>query len=282
MSAFKTPYLVTRGHRFYFRRAVSSSLISRLGRREIKVSLGEIDARQARRLCRELTNRYEALIDMVKESPQLTKDVINGLVRHYFRVELENIDELVELFVPEDDQFDVDAEIEGATNEIADMKQRIVRSKFTTQELNSALQLIAHNGYAKPARASEEFESVCRGILRAEMEKRRILIAKLQGDYDDVEPKDAIFKVPAIYNPESEGDHLSLTVQELADAYINEKVSGGRWKHRTLGENKRILGYFVQVATPKRPAQLLQTDDVRRFKDLSAELRTFEFVSCDD
>lgn len=274
MRIFGVDYLCKRGRIFYFRRAIPTHLVERFQRKEIKVSLRTRDEFTARICCREISNRFEKLMFRVARMPDLTKDKIDALLRGYFEGLLSKAEELA-VMIPDDPDIDITFEIDDLQSNQIDFKKRIGKRDYDNATLLDAEELLTTNGYRIPRKGNEEFEIICNGILRARSEQSRILGAMLQGDYENTEPIDPLFKgvqFPGL--PPVPGDKSSpsaSTVSSVINGYCDLK-SDHDWVPKTLDENKRILGWFADFVGPEKKIKGVTVDDCRDFRNALSKL----------
>jgi len=74
-------YLTRRGNVYWFRMAVPSDLVERLGRREVKASLGTSSLAAARQRCQHLGSAVLQFIARIRSMPELSQETIKRLAR---------------------------------------------------------------------------------------------------------------------------------------------------------------------------------------------------------
>ena len=193
MANYKLAHLCRRGDVLYFRMVVPRALARRLGKRELNLSLKTSDPTIGRLRCRLLSSLLTMLLFRVATMPDLTHMSINDLVRRYYEDALKTISE-VALLGPQDPRFDFEAEILGAHNDELVYRQRIAQRQYDDFTVAKARKLLDDSGFKPLAKASKQFDAICHGILRADAERRRVLVALLQGDMAGIRPKDPLFQ----------------------------------------------------------------------------------------
>ena len=73
-------YLTRRGNVYWFRMAVPSDLVERLGRREVKASLGTSSLAAARQRCQHLGSAVLQFIARIRSMPELSQETIKRLL----------------------------------------------------------------------------------------------------------------------------------------------------------------------------------------------------------
>ena len=103
MRRARTPYLYRRHRIFYFRMVVPERLRTQLGMCELKVSLRTSDPDRAKRICRALVLKAEAVLEEVS-TMHLDAQTCRDLVRGHFSESMSRLLELHQLW-PEDQKF---------------------------------------------------------------------------------------------------------------------------------------------------------------------------------
>ena len=274
MRAQTPDYLFRRGNWFYFRRGIPLQLRRRFKRREIKVSLGTEHPGTARRLCRVVANRFDRLIALAKVMPELTPQVIERLLKDYFAKGLGDFRDTLELATTDPSSgFEPEAELEFIVSELPQLKQRLVKRDYDSLTQVEAKKSTEAAGYDVPGKNSDNWDVLCHGILRARTEQFRIFAAMLNGNYDDVEPKDPLFKAPAAAVMGQIGGSItghSETIKELANKYLKLKESV--WVKKTQLDNKRVLGWFMELVDADKPITSVTKAHVGMYRDLLMNL----------
>ena len=275
MTSQKLDYLVRRGGQFYFRRWVPKPIIPILNKAEIKLSLQTGDPDEARRRCRIITNAFEKLVSdkgALGEMAELPSNVIDNLIRGYFAQEIESAKELVELGPSYPTPgLEAENEIRLAKQHDQKLKSEIVTTKFTSSTLAAMKEVVGNAGYDLPGRRSEQYDQLCRGIIRAKLERNRIYAAMLAGDYDQIDVKDPLFKIamdagqPGSVPTVGQGN--SETVQELIDKYIKLKKVND-WTGKTLKDNVRVLNWLSELVGADTKISNVVKGHVDAFRDL--------------
>jgi hypothetical protein len=177
----------------------------------------------------------------------MTQDQINQVVRAYFARVMSQATEIV-LLGPKDPDFHVESEIANAEEGRQMLHDRIAQRDYAHFTRRDVFDLLNENGLTSPDESSNEFDALCNGVLRAQAEQCRILIAMLEGRYDLTEPADPLFKgvswgSPAI--PGGSAPTAKETVSALAEKYLSLK-SMQDWVPKTRKENERVLKLFCR------------------------------------
>jgi integrase len=238
--------------------------------REWKASLNTSDINTARHRCRKCSSLFEQLIPKIISMPDLTPAAVRELVRGYYRNCLTMAEEQAFL-IPMDGMIDVAAEIAGYENDHASLQKKIGRRAYSLFVISEAESLMAGAGFAVPPRASEAFDAVCNGILRASAEQRRVLAALLRGDMGKVGVEDPLFSslVPDGTLPSLPGEIVTpaMTLGVVIGLYVAIKVKLKHWVGKTEGENKRVLSMFSGLVGENHLIGSLADSDVRQFRD---------------
>ena len=269
MANYRLAHLCRRGDALYFRMAVPRSLVPRVGKREFKLSLKTSDQTLARQRCRLLSSSLTALLCKVEAMPNLTPEAITDLARRYYAQALTYTAE-VALLAPQDPRFDFDAEILGAQNDELALLQRIGRHQYDGSTVAQAQKLLQDSGFKPIATASEQFDAICHGVLRAKAECRRVLVALLRGQMAGTIPTDPLFHdiLPGSL-PALPGDTATKaeTLSAVAEQYTQVKSKSGEWVGKTFNENKRVLEVFCSLVGGDRLISHVTDEDVRQYRD---------------
>ena len=179
-----------RGSIFYFRVAVPRRLADRMGR-ELKLSLRTSDAS----LARALAQRFSGVADLVfrelsRMAPSAT-DCMRERLREYFQACLNKSLEL-SMDLPVDPAIDVSSEIDGLLQEMKTLRVKLAAQTFSAAVRREARDLLAEASVSKTVDL-DLLQQACSGILRAQIENRRILAAMLKGNFDEIAPRDPLF-----------------------------------------------------------------------------------------
>lgn len=276
MACFNVTHLVRRGGVYCFRMAVPHGLVKQFGRREIKGSLKTTDPITAKMRCRELSNAFERLIESARTMPELTPETITGLIQSYFQRCL-NTSEEIALLAPTDRDLDLDAEVEGLRSQQEALRQALGRRTYDQITRLEASEVLEGVGMSTSSVGMEAFDRICNGVLRARIEDRRILVAKLLGQYEHTMPADPMFAgmqptgLPLLPGEANGSQPDARTVTALADRYCDLKQDKV-WVAKTYNENRRVLNLFIELVGGTRPIASLGLEDVRRFRDTLLKL----------
>ncbi len=192
MPGSRTPHLWRRGGVFYFRRVVPLPLQSRIGRSEIKPSLQTREPARARLRCRALSNRFDAVIEILGGKAEVSQDRIETLLKEFLSDLLGQAEEVVWM-IREDDTLDASAEADAADEQCAAFQAQIASGELDGLTKEAAKTIVSKANHNELQMGVEEFEEVCSGVLRAKAEQRRILAAMLGGVYNQATPTDPLF-----------------------------------------------------------------------------------------
>lgn len=273
MAFQRLPHLVRRGDMFAFRMAVPRRLWARCGLREIKGSLKTCDPFTARTRCRTLSDIFECLIRELPAMPDLNPDVVKGLIRSYFEKCLSTAEEVAYL-APQDQAVDLAFEAEETLAESERLRTLLVAHDYDPVTRNEADEVLAQVGASRKSVGLEQFDKVCNGVLRARIETRRILAAKLRGDYAQAVSVDPLFVgVEATGMPPLPGEApvVERSLGAVADRYCAMKKDK-EWVGKTYLDHRRVLNLVIELIGEKRPVPTLSLDDVRLVRDSLMEL----------
>lgn len=266
MASKRITHLVLRDGTYYFRAQVPRTLQARFGRREIKFSLRVQEPTAARRLCRQCSSQFERLLKDVVAMPGLGAADIESLLRDYFTKAMATASQIA-LLGPQDPDFDLDAEVGGMTQELKRFRFGLAHLHFPATTLSEVESLVEASGSSVP-KGSEAFLELCRGVLRAQIEQRRILIAMLTGRYDEAAPKDPLFQGTTWSLPPLPGEadpSAPLVLAAAIQKFATFKAKGD-WKPKTEKEYRRVLRWLQDIAGNK-PIAAVAKKDIAAFRD---------------
>lgn len=181
----------------------------------------------------------------------------------------------------------------GITVDDLEMEQDAL--SFAQTELWEQLTLNDHRRMERPAREllqehnldvpsdSDSFLSLCREMLKAQIQCLEVIQKRTFGDYTPVEGR-ALFFPEAMDSPPSgetpvivssqqeEVDHGPL-LSEVLEAYQAEKLRHKEWEVKTGLNNVAMIRDFIELTTDKAIG-LLSPKDIREAKEMSSRLPT--------
>ena len=267
-------HLTRRGDVFYFRRAIPVQLTAKLDRKEWKFSLRTSDRVVARLRCRECSNAFDQFMDVVSQMSTVDAKEINLLLRNFFETLLSEGEDII-FRIRDDASLNNTEETEEAERLKGEYQKEIASNTFSGLTKSNAIDLLVSVGRSKKDIGHEDFDDLCRGILRAKSEQNRIFSAMLRGAYDEVTPKDQLFDgIVSPGLPSLPGESVPAkgdTASHIIEKYI-EIRSSNEWTQKTTNENERLLGWFVDQIGKTRKLKDITADDVRTFRDLISKL----------
>jgi DNA-binding ferritin-like protein (Dps family) len=208
--------------------------------------------------------------------PTLKRDEIDRLVKAHFEDRMRDINELLYCFA-QDDAVDLEDEADGAEQREAELRQAAAERKYGPGTRQIAKDVAANAGYPDLGPSQEQFDWLCDGVVRAEVEAYRIFQANLRGRFEDTRPIDPLFtgadyrQMPPL---PGDGDEQSRpTVKLISLRYVQQK-SKHDWVQKTINENKRVLAWFRELVGSEKDIKAVTADDVRMFRDAMLDLPT--------
>ncbi len=274
MAHFKIAHLTRRGGIYYFRASIPQGLVEKFGCREIKLSLKTRDPQIARLRCRACSSTFERLVAGVGGMSGLTQEQITTVLRGFLERELSKSVEAAFL-LPQDEQIDLVEQLVHFQEALSDMREKLAVHAFGPGCRSQARALIESMGLTSDEVSGLQFNIMCAGILRAQIENYRVIVAMLEGKYDEAVPHDPLFKgveVPPLPAwPGLSSGTATETVSSLAEKFVTLK-SKHDWVPKTRNENQRVLDWFEEIAGPDKPIKAVSNDDVRDFRDILVRL----------
>ena len=264
-----------RGGVFYYRMAVPKHLTERVGRAEVTASLRTRDPLRARLLCRNLSNAMDHLFEGLQRMTDLSQAEIEERIRGYFQNCLIKGQELA-VDLPSDPMVDVDFEIDGLRQDIARLKKQAKQGNFSADITDDAMSLLHPEETAPKVHDRDALRQAEIMVLRAQIEHRRILIAKLNGDFAATAPVDPLFLgmkydgLPLLPGAVAQPEQDAWTFEKLFERYDTFKAPS--WAPKTRQSVGRALRHAMQVIGPDKPVKLIANTDVVRFRDVLNKL----------
>ena len=200
----------------------------------------------------------------------LPANVIDKIIKDYFAAAMQEVREIVKDGVGGPNPgIDVAQELVGTDKFLKSLKSELASRNFQLGTIGIAEDATEKSGYVFPGKGTDGFDDLCEGILRAKIEQSRIYQAMLTGNYDEIEPKDMLFKVPAtdVFGQPTEFNLAVSTVGELAEKFISLK-SANEWKKKTVADNVRVLEWFKLLVDADLPITSVTKGHVEKFRDL--------------
>lgn len=278
-----TTRLVTRGTTFYFRAAVPKDLRPFAKRSEVKISLRTSQRSLALMRCRLICNHVDLVVGKARQMATAQDTALDQSIRDYFRDALDWGQEFVDIFAP-DAEVNVEDSITHVETRLAMLRRRLAVRDFPSEVQSEADAIVG--GLPKDVLTSryQALQRVQTGLLRANIEADRLLLAKLSGDYAQSEIADPLFKgvelepdgaIPrlALRPPEPaqtipkgvEPDAPSLNA--LAKSYV-QVLKDQKIKDKTIGDLRLSFELARAVIDFDKPATLLDLNDMKALRDL--------------
>lgn len=205
----------------------------------------------------------------------LSQAEIEERIRGYFQKCLIKGQELA-VDLPSDPMVDVDFEIEGLREDIARLKKQFKQGNFSRYITDDAVSLLHPEETAPKVHDRDALRLAEIMVLRAQIEHRRILIAKLNGDFAATAPEDPLFLgmkydgLPLLPGAVAEPKQDAWTFEKLFERYDTFKTPS--WAPKTRQSVERALRHAMQVIGPEKPVKLIANTDVARFRDVLGKL----------
>jgi integrase len=242
---------------YYFRIRIPQDLQSHLGRTIFKVSLKTGDLRSAKTLCKVLAGKLYAIFTSMRSS-HVTQDSMQELVREYVEQKLNAFETLrLDIQKPKNGTLDI-LEIPQIHQKFTAVMAKINLENRDYLAAETLLDNILQEKAIALEKGSQEYKSLCRALLRAEVEINRIEEERKNGNYNNDYDRflEKLFERPTKqHSPQQNGIILS-THQTLASEVINlflrfqmnvKKI----WEESTYNDIKSILDLFLRICGDK-------------------------------
>lgn len=283
MARRKLSHLETRGGIYWVRIAVPRDLCNRLQRREWKFSLRTREPRIAKLKCLEATLAIERLQVIVRSMPTLTDAQIIETARAYLGWALRHAATATETRAHEHLLAANDIIVPSVADERAGLEEglRKLREDCAAHRQDWAAEHLA-SGFARDRNIDfKKLDEDSRAALlhvfqRARIEEYRIRLAQIDGNYADAVARDPLFADMVIplranwTNPTKAPDVPSL--RAAAERFRSSKMKSGEWVAKTVKDNSRVLGWFMELNDPEQPISEITTADIRDYIDALNDL----------
>jgi len=266
----RSPTRVTRRNQtFYFRMAVPRHLTGRIGLREIKLSLRTGDPTTAHLIGRRVSVDLDAFLLRLPHMPDLAPEDIQNIIQDYFRQALRASNELAYL-LPRDPKYHREGEIAYLKARIIQLSE-LAASRSYASVRDDAVALLNANASGAWSPASELFQKLCEGLLRADRENTRILAAKLAGQFDETSPRDPLFAGILVEEmpppPGEENTPTKVDTLGSVAALFHTQKSKHDWVKKTAADAKRVLSLTEDIIGKDKPIAKLGIEDVKAIRD---------------
>lgn len=274
-----TPRLVRREGVYYFRMAIPERWVQKLQRREIKTTLRTTERKRATLLCRTFSNRLDILFNDEAFMTNSPLPMLNEHIRGIFQEMLNERQVYVQTWSG-DKTYDVEQALQGFAVLMETYKEDI-RTKSYSKEV---LQQAAKIGQPVPpdlvtVSKQDAIDYLCQSIYRAHIEDWRIRSAKFRAEFEDIAPRDPLFRdmdvtdfpPPDFMLKPQQEQPKSKTLAQTAAEYRQASIKKGL-KEKTLGDFDLTMDWVYSVVNANKPISLVSKDDVRAFRDLLSEL----------
>jgi integrase len=215
------------------------------------------------------------LFEGLQRMTDLSQAEIEERIRGYFQKCLIKGQELA-VDLPSDPMVDVDFEIGGLREDIARLKKQAKQGNFSKDITDDAVSLLHPEKTAPKVLDRDALRQAEIMVLRAQIEHRRILIAKLNGDFAATAPVDPLFLgmkydgLPLLPGAVAQPEQDAWTFEKLFERYVTFKTPS--WAPKTRQSVERALRHAMQVIGPDKPVKLIANTDVARFRDVLGKL----------
>lgn len=280
-----TTFLMRRGATYYFRQRIPLDLAARMGRRELRRSLGTSNPREARSRLVHARAHAEGLFDHLRRNPMLTEEDCKFYAHWWYQHCLDEAYGWKQLagHVPEKAAAINQDFIEGRAASEAAIIQELNRGDISRVEFHAQLALEEDGRAQETDGNSVEFRRMCHYMMRAALEATRRAKAEEAGDFA-YETKDPLFKEapppPPAPQPPTQPPQQPVvtaevsgpTIASLVEPFVSEKEGAGI-SSKTRNDYRANLALFIQFVGD-RPIAAITGEEVVEFKDLLRQCPT--------
>jgi integrase len=285
------PYLVRRNNHYYCRIWIPEDLKSHFNCCEIKRSLKTSNCNNARTLVKALVYRAERIFMLIR-SGMLTNDQIKTIAANFIKSTLNRTEELRSIAVVtyEDGAAKAEPVRIGNAEQVAGVvaqsvsacesliqryKDQLFVNDFSAIEARLGWHL--EQNMVSVDKSSKDYVKLCRAILKAEIEVKKIEIERLKGNYDnshDMYYQNIVSLTPVpdtlSYTPVTPSSPEYM-LTNMINEYTNEAKLSGCWTEKTCYEYTSLYDHFIRVIGD-RDIRNITHKDMLEFRDTISKL----------
>lgn len=211
--------------------------------------------------------------------PDISKEQVRQIVRDYFVREWQEAND-AHWCIVRDNQLDIEDELADIQEGEKQLRERLSRHQFSKDVKETALKLVDERGLA-PSLSSEQMAQVCDGIVRAMIQHRHILAAKLRGDAEKAYPTDPLFSgiedpgLPDLQMANPAGNSQAQEKGGLGHAieqYLND-MTFRKFGQKGIEDKRRSLNWAIELlGGPGRNVGSITPDEVRDVRNIIQRL----------
>lgn len=275
----KSSYLSRRGGIYYLRVRVPHDLVERVGRFEIRRSLGVARFDQARLLAAKYAARVFEVFEMIKTEPY-SKAETAKLVQSIFADLLLKIERRPFAYETCDSDEELAAQISLSEEWEEKLQHAAIKPGTDGLKIEATKDLLVRQVHGFEKLAPEQQQDLVAGVMRALMEQQRLFRFRLTEQLLPYEPTDPLFKkqIEPLLSPRPlssiqthNAQKTGPKVGDLVDKYLKAKS-----KHCTPKTIKMMaakLGLLVDHLGQGAYVSEVCVDDMRSFRDGVLRLR---------
>lgn len=194
----------------------------------------------------------------------LSTEQLDSLIRTYFQEALNKAYEIA-IDLRDDPRADIPGEVAGSRLKETSLRLDFSRHHFDDAINNDAQDLIRRCAHPGAQVRFDDMVHLQAGLLRAQIEQHRYLIAELTGDTASLAPADPLFSGIKPRVPTEPYDAREPSFKEAIDLFMKAKAAA--WVKKTKADHERVFGWAMDIIGPDRTLISITTADVRDFRD---------------
>nr|WP_176223069.1 site-specific integrase [Aurantimonas sp. 22II-16-19i] len=221
-----------------------------------------------------LSNALDAYLEELKTMPASSFEVVEERIRDYFQVCLNKAMEHATL-LPTDPLIDIEREKQLLDREVSELKQKLAAQAFDDGTALRASEVLENARRSGPL-DTDATRFARMGVMRADIESRRILRAMLEADFGGTTPLDPLFAgmaptgLPPLPGEEAAPSAAGLSLAAAANRYIQQHV--GSWVAKTTADQQRVCSLAGAIIGEEKPLREIGTPHVIAVRDALSRL----------
>jgi len=274
-------YLSRRGEVYQLRLPVPKDVQLRMGRSELRWSLGTKHKRTAEMRTWKAALIFEQLCYAVRIMPELTTDQIRTLIRNFFESLKASFEPPEQISGSELQHLTHEQEVLGGDAQL-DWNDQLSTRNFDSAVSRQAETLLSSQGEQLSDLPVTHKDMLLQGIVRAHLEFQNYVRNQSDDPLAEFVPEDTFFRgalasqMPTPETPQHK-PHFPQTglggeVKALADAFIEKGIKfgydeGRPWKSASIKRYTRLLPWFYELVGPSSDIRQVTIEHVKSIRD---------------
>lgn len=270
-----SPYLYKRGENTYLRIKFPPPIAIILQTSEYKKSLGVIPKKKAIGIAYAMRVALDRVATMV-EDKNITPERIKQLIQnHYLKITKDIV--LGYQFKTNEADFEITEQKGLAEDAITIWENNLASANIPTEFSARATEILEEANIDKSSISDENFKIICRGLIRAHIEKEKMYVANLDDYLSAYEPVDPLFhnlkQIQAIPVSSVSSPHIvntsfadnKITIKQAFEEFKTKRLKD--YDDKDISEVISFIRKFLIVLGGDKPLAAVSKADVVNFRD---------------